>query len=204
MQNPPNPVFLRLLNSASQCPNSGSPPVCQCPSSNCNAQSKQAVSCVFLHFTPLSWLMEVLLAPLNLVETHIQWFHTTHKLNHHHQPLSSVWPVQPPISHLHVYMQSSVGPWNLHSPFGRRVMCRIFLMTRWSSCSESIMTWILMVLGAFHIISPLWMHLDLGFLGRQSWKCMWRNLASKLHACKTIHLRPLHVQLPSWGRYIRM
>ena len=55
-------------------------------------------------------------------------FDTTHKLNHHHQPLSSVWPVQPPTSHLHVYVQSSVGPWNLHSPFGRRVIILSFCL----------------------------------------------------------------------------
>jgi len=55
-------------------------------------------------------------------------FDTTHKLNCHHQPLSSVWPVQPPISHLHVYVQSSVGPWDLHSTFGRRIIILSFFL----------------------------------------------------------------------------
>ena len=38
-------------------------------------------------------------------------FDTTHELNHLHKPLSSVWPVQPPIDHLHVYVRPcpSVG-----------------------------------------------------------------------------------------------
>lgn len=39
-------------------------------------------------------------------------FDTTHELDHRpDQPLSSVWPVQPPINHIHVYVQLS--QWNL-------------------------------------------------------------------------------------------
>jgi len=32
------------------------------------------------------------------------------------------------MGHLHVYMQSSVGPWNLHSTFGRRIIILSFCL----------------------------------------------------------------------------
>ena len=99
--------------------------------SKCVVQAFRVVTDVDFQAIPIRFLqVDIDLDPVDGDSLRHYSFDTTHKLNRHHQPLSLVWPVQPPIGHLHVYVQplSSAGPWNLCSMFGQHIIILSFCL----------------------------------------------------------------------------